>query len=112
MAHEIRNPLNFINNFSDVSAELIQELKEALDEAGDALSQQQKGTVEDITQDLVDNLGRIRHHGNRANRIVQDMLMMGRGSGDHRLTDINDLVDEYSKLAYHSARGHQPGVPA
>ena len=58
-----------------------------------------------MTQDLTDNLVRIRSHGDRANRIVHDMLSMGRGSGDRSPTDINQLVDEYTRLAYHSARG-------
>ncbi len=104
VAHEIRNPLNFVNNFSEVSEELLQEMNEILEEGGDSLNEEQKGNIQDISQDLSSNLERIRTHGSRANRIVHDMLMMGRGSGDHRPTDINGLVDEYSKLAYHSAR--------
>ena len=104
VAHEIRNPLNFVNNFSEVSAELLQELNEILEEGGETLNEEQRGLIQDISQDLSSNLERIRTHGARANRIVHDMLMMGRGSGEHRPTDINGLVDEYSKLAYHSAR--------
>ena len=104
VAHEIRNPLNFVNNFSEVSEELLQEMNEILEEGGETLNAEQRGTIQDITKDLSSNLERIRTHGSRANRIVHDMLMMGRGSGDHRVTDINGLVDEYSKLAYHSAR--------
>ena len=104
VAHEIRNPLNFVNNFSEVSAELLQELNEIFEEGGETLNEEQRGLIQDISQDLSSNLERIRTHGARANRIVHDMLMMGRGSGEHRLTDINGLVDEYSKLAYHSAR--------
>ena len=104
VAHEIRNPLNFVNNFSEVSAELLQELNEILEEVGETLNEEQRGLIQDISQDLSGNLERIRTHGARANRIVHDMLMMGRGSGEHRPTDINGLVDEYSKLAYHSAR--------
>ena len=104
VAHEIRNPLNFVNNFSEVSAELLQELNEILEEWGETLNEEQRGLIQDISQDLSSNLERIRTHGARANRIVHDMLMMGRGSGEHRPTDINGLVDEYSKLAYHSAR--------
>ena len=104
VAHEIRNPLNFVNNFSEVSAELLQELNEIFEEGGETLNEEQRGLIQDISQDLSSNLERIRTHGARANRIVHDMLMMGRGSGEHRPTDINGLVDEYSKLAYHSAR--------
>ena len=108
VAHEIRNPLNFVNNFSEVSEELLTELNEILEESGEAIDSEQRGQIEDISQDLSSNLERIRTHGSRANRIVNDMLMMGRGSGEHRPTDINGLVDEYSKLAYHSARATNP----
>ena len=108
VAHEIRNPLNFVNNFSEVSEELLQELNEVLQEGGETLTTEQRGLIQDIFQDLTSNLERIRTHGSRANRIVHDMLMMGRGSGEHRSTEINGLVDEYSKLAYHSARATNP----
>ena len=108
VAHEIRNPLNFVNNFSEVSEELLTELNEILDEGGENMEAEQRGQIQDISQDLSSNLERIRTHGSRANRIVNDMLMMGRGSGELRLTDINGLVDEYSKLAYHSARATNP----
>ena len=108
VAHEIRNPLNFVNNFSEVSEELLTELNEILDEGAESMEAEQRGQIQDISQDLSSNLERIRTHGSRANRIVNDMLMMGRGSGELRLTDINGLVDEYSKLAYHSARATNP----
>ena len=77
VAHEIRNPLNFVNNFSEVSAELLQELNEILEEGGETLNKEQRGLIQDISQDLSSNLERIRTHGARANRIVHDMLMMG-----------------------------------
>ena len=108
VAHEIRNPLNFVNNFSEVSEELLVELNEILDESGESIDSEQRGLIQDISQDLSSNLERIRSHGGRANRIVNDMLMMGRGSGERRAADINGLVDEYSKLAYHSARATNP----
>ena len=108
VAHEIRNPLNFVNNFSEVSEELLTELNEILDEGAESMEAEQRDQIQDISQDLSSNLERIRTHGSRANRIVNDMLMMGRGSGELRLTDINGLVDEYSKLAYHSARATNP----
>ena len=104
VAHEIRNPLNFINNFSAVSAELLEEMAEIYEEFSDDLTDEQKDLIEDINQDLNDNLERIQNHGKRANRIVQDMLLMGRGGGETQLTNINDLVHEHSLLAYHSAR--------
>ena len=100
VAHEIRNPLNFIKNFSESSEELLVELKEILEEDSD----EQLMLIEEISGDLVDNLGRIRSHGERANRIVHDMLMMGRGSVDWQPTNINNLLDEHARLAYHSAR--------
>ena len=104
VAHEIRNPLNFVKNFSEASEELLEELREILDEAGERLTEEQQGLVEEIAQDMTDNLGRIRSHGERANRIVQDMLSMSRGSTNSQSTDINRLLDEHARLAYHSAR--------
>ena len=104
VAHEIRNPLNFVKNFSESSAELLTELQEVLDEMGDELPDEQKGLIQEISDDLNDNMERIRNHGDRANRIVHDMLMMSRGAGEFQVTDINRLVDEHSRLAFHSAR--------
>ena len=104
VAHEIRNPLNFVKNFSEVSNELLVELKEVLDEDGVTLSDDQRGLVEDISGDLSSNLERIGSHTERANRIVHDMLMMGRGSSERAPVNVNSLVDEYARLAYHSAR--------
>ncbi len=104
VAHEIRNPLNFINNFSEVSQELIKEMEELLKEDGVQLPAAQSGLVDDIFGDLRDNLGRIRTHGERANRIVLDMLQMGRDSGQRQISNLNNLLDEHARLAYHSAR--------
>ena len=104
VAHEIKNPLNFIKNFSEVSEELLVELKETLDECGEQFSEDERSLLKEISADLTDNLQRIRSHGERANRIVHDMLQMGRGSGDSQSIDINGLLDEYARLAYHSAR--------
>ncbi len=108
VAHEIRNPLNFVKNFSELSIELIDELKEILEEKEVSLPDEQKELIEDISKDISENLGRISHHGERANRIVQDMLRMGRGSGDRQATDINNLLEEHARLAYHSARATNP----
>ena len=104
VAHEIRNPLNFVNNFSEVSVELLTELQEVLEEEGVELGEEQKSLVAEITADLTSNLGRISSHGQRANRIVENMLRMGRGSGTWQRTDINALLEEHARLAYHSAR--------
>ena len=108
VAHEIRNPLNFVKNFSEASAELIDELKEVLEEGGAKLDEEQRSLLAEITGDLVDNLGRIRSHGDRANRIVHDMLMMGRHSSEVLKVDINALLEEYARLAYHSVRATDP----
>ena len=89
VAHEIQNPLNFVKNFSEVSSELVVELKEVFDEGDGSLSEDDRGLVDEICGDLGSNLERITHHGLRANRIVRDMLKMGRGSGDSQPTDIN-----------------------
>jgi signal transduction histidine kinase len=95
IAHEIQNPLNFVNNFSEVSVELLGELK---DEA-------EAGHTEDvitIADDLTGNLEKIRHHGKRADAIVKGMLEHSRaGSGQKEATDLNQLADEYLRLAYH-----------
>ncbi len=108
VAHEIRNPLNFVNNFSEASGELVEELREILEEEGVVLPDEQRELVDEITGDLTSNVERIHSHGQRANRIVQDMLAMGRGSQEWQTTDINALVDQHALLAYHSARATNP----
>ena len=104
VAHEIRNPLNFVKNFSEASEELLTELEEVIIDARENISKEDKEYIQEISDDLTGNLQRIRTHGDRANRIVNDMLMMGRDTGEQRLTDINSLLDEHARLAYHSAR--------
>ncbi len=105
VAHEIRNPLNFVKNFSEVSEELLEELKETIAESADgALDEEQRELLEEIFNELSGNLERIQNHGDRANRIVNDMLMMSRESVGHQPTNINNLLDEHARLAYHSAR--------
>ena len=104
VAHEIKNPLNFVKNFSEASEELIEELDEILEEIGDGISEDQKSWIAEIKSDLSGNFERIRSHGDRANRIVTDMLSMGRDTGEWQMADINNLLEEHARLAYHSAR--------
>ena len=105
VAHEIRNPLNFVKNFSESSRELLVEMKETLDENEDGqLDNEQLDLLQDIFGDLSENMDRILTHGDRADRIVQGMLMMGRESVGYQPTNINNLLDEHARLAYHSAR--------
>ena len=98
IAHEIQNPLNFVNNFSDVSNELLEEMKHELTTGN---TQQ----AIEIVNDVKDNLEKILHHGKRADAIVKGMLQHSRSStGQKELTDINTLADEYLRLAYHGLR--------
>ena len=108
VAHEIRNPLNFVKNFAEASEELLEEMRELLDEVGEDIEEGQREYIEEVAGDLTANLDRIRSHGERANRIVHDMLMMGRESNESEPTDINSLFDQYAGLAYHSARAVDP----
>ena len=104
VAHEIKNPLNFVKNFSEVSEELLEELREILCVNVKALDEGQRKLIEEIMGDLSGNFDRIHEHGGRANQIVQHMLMMGGGSGERQATDLNALLNEHAQLAYHSAR--------
>ncbi len=110
VAHEIRNPLNFVNNFSEASEELLEELKEIIEESADNIDDEQLELIEEISEDLVGNLVRIKSHGDRANRIVHGMLAMGRESTDLQETDVNALIAEYAQLAYHSGRATDPDM--
>jgi two-component system, NtrC family, sensor kinase len=98
IAHEIQNPLNFVNNFSETNAELIEELKQEV----------KAGNIQEILQiadDLKENEQKVTHHGRRAEAIVKSMLEHSRSSkGEKQLTDINALIDEYLRLAYHGFR--------
>jgi len=108
IAHEIKNPLNFVNNFSAVSVELIDELREALGSAH--LDGKLRAEISEITETLEGNLGKVVQHGKRADAIVKNMLLHSRqGSGEHRPVDINALVDESLNLAYHGARAEKRG---
>lgn len=109
VAHEIKNPLNFVKNFSEVSSELLEEVEEIMKESEDgSLDEDQREEIGEIFEDLSGNLKLILNHGERANRIVTDMLKMGRGAAGREVADINRLVDEHIALAYHSARATDP----
>jgi GAF domain-containing protein len=108
IAHEIKNPLNFVNNFSAVSVELIDELREAL--GGVHLDDKQRAEIGEIADMLQGNLDKVVQHGQRADAIVKNMLLHSRqGSGEHRPVDINALVEESLNLAYHGARAEKQG---
>ncbi|HXL32686.1 MAG TPA: GAF domain-containing protein [Bradyrhizobium sp.] len=107
IAHEIKNPLNFVNNFAALSAELIDELNDLFKPA--AFDGNTRKEVDELTQTLKDNLEKIVQHGKRADSIVKNMLLHSReGSGEHRPSDINALLDESLNLAYHGARAEKP----
>jgi signal transduction histidine kinase len=102
IAHEIQNPLNFVNNFSEVSNELIQEIK---DERAKNTENRDEELVDEILNDITQNLEKINHHGKRADAIVKGMLQHSRSSSAVKEpTDINKLADEYLRLAYHGLR--------
>ena len=100
IAHEIKNPLNFVNNFSQLSEDLINDFYTAVDEA----------ERQEILNDLKSNLSKINQHGKRADRIVQSMLQHSRGNkGEKQPTDLNKLCDEFADLAFHGMRATNPG---
>ncbi len=100
IAHEIQNPLNFVNNFAELSVDLAQELKEEVEKPD-----MDKELVSDLVGDLVQNQEKINHHGKRASSIVKGMLEHSKAStGERQLTDINQLADEYLRLSYHGLR--------
>jgi two-component system, NtrC family, sensor kinase len=108
IAHEIKNPLNFVNNFSALSAELVDEMNDVLAEAG--LENRKREELDQIRVLLKSNLEKIVQHGKRADSIVKNMLLHSReGSGERRSADINALVGESLNLAYHGARAERPG---
>jgi signal transduction histidine kinase len=107
IAHEIKNPLNFVNNFSALSAELTDELNDLL--KGAKFSEDISKEVDELTSLLKDNLRKVVQHGRRADSIVKNMLLHSReGSGEHRASDVNALVEESLNLAYHGARAEKP----
>jgi signal transduction histidine kinase len=105
IAHEIKNPLNFVNNFAGLSGELLQELKETMDSAIAALSAEVQAEIDEVIDTLSSNLAKIVEHGKRADGIVRSMLEHSRSStGECRGVDVNGLVEEALNLAYHGAR--------
>ena len=106
IAHEIKNPLNFVNNFSTVSSELVDELQDTL--KGLSVDDKTRKQIDELTGMLRGNLDKVVQHGKRADGIVKNMLLHSReGSGEHRLVDINALVEESLNLAYHGARAEK-----
>jgi signal transduction histidine kinase len=108
IAHEIKNPLNFVNNFSAVSAELIDEMNDVFKET--KLDDKTREEISELTLMLKGNLEKVVQHGKRADSIVKNMLLHSReGSGEHRPADINAIVEESLNLAYHGARAEKSG---
>ena len=108
IAHEIKNPLNFVNNFAALSGELIDELNDVLKPA--ALEDKTREEIDELTHMLKGNLEKVVQHGKRADSIVKNMLLHSReGSGEHRPADINAIVEESLNLAYHGARAETAG---
>jgi signal transduction histidine kinase len=108
IAHEIKNPLNFVNNFSALSAELVTEMSDVL--AKTSLDVATREELDELAQTLKSNLEKVVQHGKRADSIVKNMLLHSReGSGEHRSADINALVEESLNLAYHGARAEKSG---
>ena len=108
IAHEIKNPLNFVNNFSALSAELVDELNDVLKPAD--LDDKTREEIDELTHMLKGNLEKVVQHGKRADSIVKNMLLHSReGSGEHRPADINAIVEESLNLAYHGARAEKSG---
>src|SRR6202043_1905033 len=105
IAHEIKNPLNFVNNFAGLSVELLDELKETAAPAIATLGQDKRTEIDETIEMLTGNMGKIAEHGRRADNIVKSMLEHSRGvTGERRAVDLNGLIEEALNLAYHGAR--------
>jgi len=110
VAHEIRNPLQFIKNFAESSVIIVEELAEIAAKKEKLNSEEAQADIAELTGDLTENMNRITHHSGRANRIVTDMLDLRRdGQREFRPVDINQLLVEQTMLAYHAARAQYPG---
>ena len=112
VAHEIRNPLNFIKNFSEASEELLEEMGDVTDPESGEIDEEGREIIIEVADDLEGNLERIRNHCERAENIVTNMLRMGRGSGELQATDINHLITLHAKLAFQGARSKDPDLQA
>lgn len=105
IAHEIKNPLNFVNNFAELSVELTTEILEEISNHQDKFTPEELAYLEEVLDDLAQNVQKIYDHGQRADNIVKGMLMHSRGqAGERRITNINALLSEYVTLAYHGMR--------
>jgi signal transduction histidine kinase len=108
IAHEIKNPLNFVNNFSALARELLEEMRETLQRV--PADDETRAELDELTTTLRGNLDKIEQHGKRADSIVKNMLLHSReGAGEQRTVDINALVEESLNLAYHGARAEKQG---
>jgi signal transduction histidine kinase len=110
IAHEIKNPLNFVNNFASLSIDLLDELKQAAAPGFAILDADRRADLDELTSTLTGNLQKINEHGRRADSIVKNMLLHSRsGPSEHRLIDLNSVVEEALNLAYQGARAEVPG---
>ncbi len=110
IAHEIKNPLNFVINFAEVSLDLIRELRAELRPMLALAGSERASVAEELLVDLEQNVGKVREHGGRADGIIRSMLLHSRGhSGTFQPTDLNQLLEEYAKLAYHGMRAQDSG---
>jgi signal transduction histidine kinase len=105
IAHEIKNPLNFVNNFAELALELVQELREGIKKQQNVLPPADVASIESILHDLEQNAGKVNEHGKRADSIVRSMLQHSRGrTGERQETNINAMLEENLNLAYHGMR--------
>ena len=108
IAHEIKNPLNFVNNYSALSRELVDELADAI--KGEPVDEAKRKEVDELIVAISGNLDKVAQHGKRADAIVKNMLLHSReGSGERSMTNVNAMVEEALNLAYHGARAEKPG---
>ncbi|HYE59245.1 MAG TPA: two-component regulator propeller domain-containing protein [Rhodothermales bacterium] len=111
IAHEIKNPLNFVNNFAGLTRELVADLKDELTADPNRPACEVVKAAGDLLDDLAENARRIQEHGKRADSIIKSMLAHARGSsGSREVVDVNRMVSEYADLAYHAARAQRPGL--
>lgn len=109
IAHEIKNPLNFVTNFAQLSTELTDDLEDELKGELEKISEEAVEEVKDILETLRENMRAINEHGRRADNIVKGMLLHSRGvRGEFKATDLNQLIDEYLNLSYHGLRAQDP----